>query len=328
MDFSYLSSRPLIGPTLRSGLSLKMDYALSTLLLDHSAYLGNLPTIWDKYVVFGYTLDPRPYSQALFESSPEPFALMVLLRMIPEEYCESGSIPSEFTELTEDGSLIIADDLIQEDTYNDYEKGFPEGDSYISGYAARKLNYEYVFRNFVKIIYDAPVVKHQMHVYRTYRAEDMPLGLRIPDEVIKLFGFTSVSYDPELDFGAYLGDNEGDDVLVRFTLAPGVHCLAITPTYHAFPYEHEIVLPPLTPVRVVSARGKRWMDFFPRHSRRLESVQSGPYYYIGEVKRPWPAYVPEVRCREIQVIDVTVLPQDAPGSISYLSQFEEFPEVQ
>jgi len=119
--------------------------------------------------------------------------------------------PKAFTKLTVPDQSIISNGLI---------------DSYI------KIMQE--------IILKAPNVKGSFHVFKV--ASKYPgLPDKAPGEVVQI-PFNSTTVSPYFNFAPFISPT-ADSVLFDITMPKGSKCLFVPTDLHAYPFEHEIILP-------------------------------------------------------------------------------------
>jgi hypothetical protein len=212
-------------------LSLNVNLAISNLLLAHTAYLSNLSK-WDQYVVWRYTIGSGQVNMKLiigdnakntdihikqtiwtyqffkyFNKTYSKVGMPKEIQKYSKYFYISGAL--EYINLSMKKKIRIANDIIDAYTIN-----------------------------LQRIINEAPKIEQDIVVYKAstkYWTDD-------ENNRIVQKPFNSSSYDPTFPFNMFM--SEGSNCCLWQILVPkGSNVLSINPSYHAYPFEREILFP-------------------------------------------------------------------------------------
>lgn len=255
--------------------SSKLSPPLLKFIDSCTKYISNL-TDFNKYCVWRYTIGSASINTRLIfnkpsENSPRWTYLFFLYhkntyptnRKVPRDFYQWQSFfdkPDSYNQLPLDKQLLIANKLI---------------DSYT------------ILLN--KIILDGPKTPKgdNIHVYKV--ASKYP---QLPDIVgnklvpVKQLPFNSVTVIKNFNFAPFI-PADASCCLFDISLPPGSICLYIPTDYHAYPFEHEIILPPESTFLVKSI-DKQILNYIDKEKINIVTLQSynkiqlGPVYTINE----------------------------------------------
>lgn len=219
----------------KSELKLNVNLAISNLLLSHTQYLAGLSR-WDQYVVWRYTIGSGQVNMKLIigkdvqlkseDSVKQTIWTYQFFKYFNKSYSKIGMPKSiqkyekyfyisgawEYISLPMKKKLRIANDII---------------DAYID--------------NLQRIIKESPKTTEDIVVYKAstkYWTSDSE------DGQVKVLQkpFNSSSYDPTFPFNMFM--SEGSNCCLWQIMIPkGSNVLSINPSYHAYPFEREILFP-------------------------------------------------------------------------------------
>ncbi len=228
-------------------IDLKIQKSLSRLLIAHTKYISNL-NIWEKYIVWRYTIGSGQVNRKLIMGAPQAsdsinnidktiiwtyqffkyFQAYLSESDIPQTYMiykkYFGTLGSVryFNIKSEDKKLKIANSII--DKYTNQLKSIIE--------KAPKTTETIVVYKASSIYPGLPPENYDFKKDGDFKVEQKP--------------FNSTSYDPTFPFNIFMADSiDGPiGVLWQIMIPKGFSILSINPVYHAYPFEREILLPP------------------------------------------------------------------------------------
>lgn len=262
---------------------LKLTEELSDLLRSHARYLSNLP-IWDQYLVWRYTLGSGAITKKLVTGKPDENDVgwtYYFFNSYNTDHYGSGNIGYP---------------------YQRYQRYFENPKSYLGLPKPKQDDIaKFIIRRYVedleRIILNAPPTPGEITVFK---ASGPYPGLPIDTPSGKLFNnglnvyqkpFNSTTYDPEFNFYPFLGPNKC--CLHQIIIPACSRVLAITPPFHAYPHERELLLPFGSTFEITSI-DKILVNMIPPENQTYIKIQKSPYV-IGEVYRidPKASYDPE-----------------------------------
>ena len=268
-------------------LKLKISPGLSSLLLSHNKYQSNLP-IWEQYMIWRYTTGSgqlNKYLIGIADKEKKGFWVYDLFLLYNIDQYGIDNIgkpfqqwnryflnPRRYNQLSIDKQLKIADEVIE--TF------------------AIELQ---------RIILDAPVVLNEITVYKISESySELPTSLNNKkNKLVKQTPFNSSTYDPEFNFAPFLSTESN---IFTIVIPPGSHILAISQYLHAYPHEHEILLP-YGSIFDVQEIETAIIDYIPLNDQKLTRVQKYPYV-IGQVYRVDPICYYNVKQKEVLSYDM------------------------
>lgn len=157
-----------------------------------------------------------------------------------------------------------------------------------------------------RIIHRAPKTTLPVVVYKTCSVyPTLPKPGTLPQRVLQV-PFNSVSYDPQMNYGLFIMSPK-HSILMRIVIPAGSSVLSINPTYHAYPFEREIVIPPGAHFHMQS-ESEIQLSYIPKDEpQTIDTQPQGPPFAIGEVVRLDPAYVPKFRTAKMRYIDCVLV---------------------
>lgn len=265
--------------------SFRLTPALSSLLRDHTKYMAQL-SVWDQYLVWRYTFGSGQINKTLIGNSDEDALYWVYFFFLHYNTKVYGTtnIPAPYDSLFH--YFLAPRSFLQ------------------APIAKQKQVIPLVIHSFIRdiqaLIMAAPTVREPITVFKISTIYD-PL---LSDPSVHMFTlsqkpFNSTTYDPQFEFGYFLAQDQVC-CLWEITVPVGSHVLAINPTYHAYPFEKEILIPHGALFKVTS-RSKAPLEFVWKQDLKLETVQIPPLV-IGEVYRPLPYYRPPVQTMDLPLL--------------------------
>ena len=268
-----------IGP--ESGDDILITPALSNLLLEQDKYQANL-SLWDKYLIWRYTLDSGVLTQFLIGN--RQYNNEIWVRNFFYLYASAQYGVKE---------IPLA--------WRHWEPYLSNPKTWDALPVANKIKLELeLIRQYAidleRIILAAPSNKDVITVYRATgvypdidgivkASQNMsyPQKITFPQD-FRVFQkpFNSTSYDSQLDFSPFLG-SISDCCLYKIKIPKCSRLLAISPVLHAYPHEREILLP-FASTLIVHGVQKKIFNYYPLDKQKYTAVQSTPLV-IGEVYR-------------------------------------------
>jgi hypothetical protein len=287
-----------------AGYKLKITPPLLELQHAHTRYLATL-SIWKQYIVWRYTAGSGQVNMTLI-GMPNPNNMVYWVYTFFSLFSSNG---------------IFGEPLIIEGPLTRWTQFFIDSKSYwnipdpqVKINIAQEVILLYA-QELQAIIMNAPVVQIPLTTYKTssvYAPEMKPLmtqnltsgeaevsAVRIPQKP-----FNSTSYDPEFDFNYFIASS-GDAVMWKLFLPQGTHCLFINPTYNAYPFEREILLPYGNVFEVYSVSDIQ-LDFVEKTELKIDRMQEMPFV-IGEVYRPTPNVPHRIHHRKMRLLEAKLL---------------------
>lgn len=245
------------------------------LVAEHTKYLVNLP-LWKQYVVWRYTMGSATLNNYLLgrlnDANPQLWTLYFFSYYNYKLYGEDN-IGKRYKHLTS------------------YFRN-PEHYWKLDAGSQDEIT-QYILKNFAEelnsIILNAPETQEDITVFKSSTPyDDLPgandavydRGVAVNQRI-----FNSTTYDSELNFRKFLG---AKCCLFELSIPKGSRVLAIAPTLHGYPHEHEILLPFSTkrdPCSFLISESKKITINLPLDTEgELVAVQEEPFV-IGEAYR-------------------------------------------
>jgi len=260
-------------------ISEKYSYnkALIKFIDDCTKYVSKLPD-FSKYCVWRYTIGSASINTLLIfnkVSDNSPYWTYLFFRYWNNTYFKSGSVvPQPFTKWK--------DYFTNPDSFNKLPK-----DKQIK--IAGGIINEYI-KLLQQIILKAPKTSDSFKVYKvsskypalpdaTIDKNELPIGvLQQP--------FNSVTITPNFNFAPFISPI-ADCCLFNIEIPKGSSCLYVSPDYHAYPFEHEIILP-FNCIFVVNDIKREILNYINKDIVNIEAVQDinkirmGPVYTVNQ----------------------------------------------
>ena len=284
-----------IGPG--SDTAFVLTAGLSSMLLRHSAYLASL-TNFEKYVIWRYTMGSGTLNAVLLGFATDVQVRYFVYTFITWYNVEQYGILS-LPEWMEVG-------VKSERRRNELLRNAVKCMSFV------KL----VIALVSKIIHRAPKLEFDIVVYKA--SSDYP-GIPHEDPIVDVVNveqkpFNSTTYDPQFSFGLFTAE-KSEWALWKITIPAGSSVLSINPTYHAYPFEREVLLPPgvlfqvyKTEIVVLDTITKEGMQYEVSQRKALK-IANAPNFVIGEVFRPKPGYAPEIVRKKMHLLSAVLVQQ-------------------
>jgi len=284
---------------------LEVTKTVSTMLIEHSKYLGRL-SYFNVYIVWFYTISHAELAGSMrsfskFEGQSVSDNVKQLARAFLSKFVAyakldmmNGEFPIKDADTvvwsyhayinkywaTVDPSAANVDYADWIDNKQEYVEPPLELSLWFLDYYIDKL--KNIIRHAPRIPKGSPPLK----VYRFYHAfEKEP---KATDKYWYDKAFLSTTYDPGFPLNSFLNTLDKSPWYLEslrydeITIEPEMPFLSINPSYHAFPAEREIVLMPKARLRMDSKQTSELTRFFvPEYEK--EKVQKGPPYFVGEV---------------------------------------------
>ena len=236
------------------------------LQLAHTKYISNLPLFY-QYMIWRYTIGSGQVNAYLiFNKLQNPTNAVYWVYQFFDFYnYPISEIKSPF---------------------NRYSQFFQDPQSFMNH--PNKLQIaEDVIRDYIgkleELIAMAPKTEGTIQVYKV-SSEYPGLPSKTPTSfkptVVEQMPFNSTTYDLSFNFAPFTAE-ESDCCFYNITIPEGSSVLLIPPTFHAYPFENEILLPPGVAFDIQS-RQDITLDYVPATNKLFEQIQKKPYH-IGQV---------------------------------------------
>lgn len=207
---------------------LILTSGVSELLREHNKYISNL-SIWKQYLIWRYTISSESVTAYLINIEPTENSYRWVYHFF-------GLYNNR-----QYGLNII------EEPYRQYMIFFRNPKKYHilrteQKYQIYKDILEKYVRDLSSIINSSPPVKEDIYVYKVSSPySEILMQEEIEDISLVQKPFNSTTYDPELNFSPFLSSDPC--CFYKIKIQKCSHVLSISPIYHAYPFEKEILLP-------------------------------------------------------------------------------------
>jgi hypothetical protein len=284
----------------RGTVPLKISDDLALLLSQHSKYLLNL-SVWDQFCIWRYTVESGTITRYLVHYAPSDDDKTTGKELPIEEregqvhwlyfFCKyfnlalytSNAIPPPYNELLSVNGNGISKNLFQ----------FPEHIlSEPNRYVIAENTIKAYIRDIERIIDGAPVTPGNIRVYKVSTPYPEIEAIHDLDRNIPVYQkpFNSTTYDPEFNFLPPLridlsSDDSDDDICCFYTILipKGSKVLSVSPLFHAYPYQREIILPFKTTLQVQNVTYSN-LNLISNKYQQMILIQDPPFH-IGELYR-------------------------------------------
>ncbi len=273
-----------VGPGVLKDL-LNVTPALNQTLHEHNKYLANQST-WKQYLAWRYTMDSGAANAVrLGHSNPQEF-----VQWAHSFFQWYGYHPSTV-----------------ERPFHTFRSFFESPQSYLDRpdkLAIAETLIPVYNGELQRLILEAPPVASDegFYIYKATNPYPTLPRQEVLDKPIPVaqVPFNSTSYDPEFNYGQFLA-GKTEWAILRLFLPKGSRVLSIDPSFHAYPHEREILLPPDCTFLFKKTEMIQ-MRYIPREDVQYEQVQDGPRFLVGEVFRPKVGYQPRILQRQMHLL--------------------------
>lgn len=282
------------GPNGNVGMIITSE--LSDLLISHAQYQSNLPH-WDKYLIWRYTLGSGTVTRKLVgvteKDANDEYWIYQFFKYFNIEKYGLGEIGYPFRQ------------------YRDF---FERPDEYLKLPEKEKTKIQVEILNLFpreleRIILASPPTKGPIKVYKVSGPYGgLPLEQPIGTEFSNGFQtyqkpFNSTTYDPQLDFGPFLGTSTC--CFYEIEIPECSRVLAISPIIHAYPHENEILLPFGSTFKISSVNQ---VNLNTVRSDKVKYVRTQkPPYVLGQVYRPDPTQFQYLETRQVRIFEADLV---------------------